>query len=227
MNAFKKLQCAAWAWPALMLVIPLNGAPEHAIPPAIVTRYCSGCHGLDGNSELPYIPRLAGLNEAYLTRRVAGFRAAPAPPVDEAFDRVARFRSTSRETRVTEAARAHMIGVANAISGKEMHSALQWYAAQRPAAAGNGKGKAIVEGGVIYRRGIESRGVQACQSCHGSEGQGGDTAPRLAGQRAAYVISQLARFRAGDRKDSPEMINIARSIEGRQVRAIAAYLQSR
>ena len=52
-------------------------------------------------------------------------------------------------------------------------------------------------------------------------------APRLAGQNAAYVVGQLAFFRAGGRRQSPEMTAVAQNVEADQARAVAAYLQSR
>ncbi|MBU1334350.1 MULTISPECIES: c-type cytochrome [Devosia] len=39
----------------------------------------------------------------------------------------------------------------------------------------------------------------ACSSCHGSEGQGGETVPRLAGLPSGYIAKQLKDYVAGDR----------------------------
>jgi len=51
--------------------------------------------------------------------------------------------------------------------------------------------------------------------------------PRLAGQNAAYVVGQLALFRSGAHRQSPDMTAVARNLEDGQARAVAAYLQSR
>jgi cytochrome c553 len=48
----------------------------------------------------------------------------------------------------------------------------------------------------------ESASVRNCTWCHGTSGQGYTVAPRLAGQRAQYIESQILSFRAHTR-DNP------------------------
>src|ERR1700694_3056246 len=48
----------------------------------------------------------------------------------------------------------------------------------------------------------ESAGVRNCTWCHGTSGQGYMVAPRLAGQRAQYIESQLRSYREQTR-DNP------------------------
>src|SRR5206468_187024 len=112
---------------ALTVIITPAFAGDGANAPAIVTRYCSGCHGADGNSQLPYIPRLAGLSTAYSARKLATFRTAASSPVDETFSRFAHKKGTG-DDRFTATAVAHMVGVANAVSDADMKAALAWYA---------------------------------------------------------------------------------------------------
>jgi cytochrome c553 len=45
--------------------------------PRIVSTNCSGCHGIDGNAELAYFPRLAGLDAAYMKKKVGEFNESP------------------------------------------------------------------------------------------------------------------------------------------------------
>ncbi|MBV8732974.1 MAG: c-type cytochrome, partial [Acidobacteriia bacterium] len=104
--------------------------------------------------------------------------------------------------------------------------AIEWYASRQPAPGKAQKGKAIEEGERLYANGVESKGVQPCQSCHGTAAEGTDTVPRLAGQHAAYVFRQLALFRSGARRESP-MAEIARNLETDEARALSHYLQSR
>jgi cytochrome c553 len=96
-----------------------------------------------------------------------------------------------------------------------------------PARGKSGKPKLIEEGRSLFNNGLQSQGLLACQICHGSEAQGSALAPRLAGQNAAYVVSQLALFRATDRQQSSQMTVVAQHLERDQARAVAAYLQSR
>lgn len=213
---------------AALLIVPSARAEQGKRgAPAIVTRYCSGCHGVDGNSQLSYIPRLAGLNAGYIERKLAGFRAAASPPVDEALSRVVRIGSASTDAGITHAATVHMVGVARAVSAEDRTAAADWYASQTPARGKSGKPKLIEEGKSLFANGLQSQGLLACQSCHGLEAQGSEAAPRLAGQNASYVVNQLALFRATDRQPSPTMTAVAQHLERDQARALAAYLQSR
>ncbi|WP_249746266.1 c-type cytochrome [Pseudomonas entomophila] len=61
----------------------------------------------------------------------------------------------------------------------------------------------------------------ACVACHGAQGQGNPAlgAPRLAGQQAEYLLTQLRDFKAGRRGYDP------RDSHGVQMRAIAATVQ--
>lgn len=213
---------------AVLPIVPAAWAEQGTRgAPAIVTRYCSGCHGIDGNSQLPDIPRLAGLNAAYVESKLTSFRAAASPPVDEALSRVVRLGSAKTDARITPAATVHMVGVARAVSTKDRKAAAQWYASQMPARGKSGKPKLIEEGKSLFANGLQSQGLLACQTCHGAEAQGSDLAPRLAGQHASYVVGQLALFRATDRQPSTTMTAVAQHLERDQARALAAYLQSR
>ena len=228
MKSLNWSRCApVLAW-AVLLMVPSAWAEQRtAGAPAIVTHSCSGCHGVDGNSQLPYIPRLAGLNAAYVEHKLASFRAAASPPVDEALSRVVRTGRASADAGITPAATAHMVGVARAVSGENGKAAAQWYASRTPAPGKSGKPELIEEGKSLFTNGLQSQGLLACQSCHGSAAQGSDLAPRLAGQNASYVVGQLALFRAADPQHSPVMTAVAQHLERDQARAVAAYLQSR
>jgi cytochrome c553 len=182
---------------------------------------------VDGNSELPFIPRLAGLNAAYLEHKLASYRGAASPPVDEAVSRVVRAGSSGADADITFAATVHMVGVAHAVSGEDKNAAAQWYASRAPARGKSGNSKLIEQGRSLFNEGLNSRGVLACQTCHGSEAQGSGLAPRLAGQNASYLLNQLVMFRETGRQYSPEMIDVALHLERSQARAVAAYLQSR
>jgi cytochrome c553 len=210
---------------AMFLVASFARAQERSEAPAIVTRYCSGCHGMDGRSQLPYIPRLAGMGVQYLETKFASYQEAPAAPVDEAFNKIAHIGNSNKPMGLTGAANVNMVGVAHFVSEEDKDAAIGWYASRPPAPGKNRKGKAIEEGRKLFINGLPSRGLYACQACHGANGQGTDTVPRLAGQNADYLIGQLAVFRAGERRLT--MTDIARRLEDNEVRAVAAYLQSR
>jgi cytochrome c553 len=64
----------------------------------------------------------------------------------------------------------------------------------------------------------------ACQACHISSSASA-AAPRLVGQREAYIAKQLRAFKAGDRKDA-QMSVIAKQLSDADIENLAAYWSS-
>jgi len=211
----------------VILSVPAAWTQPHPGAPPVVTRSCSGCHGMDGNPQLPYVPRLSGLKAPYLESRLSTYRSAGAAPVDEAFARAAGLGKANGSDEITAAAKVQMAGVASAISEKEVKEAAEWFSGQKPGPGKAATGSGLEEGRKLYAEGDKAQGIVACQSCHGAEAQGSDFAPRLAGQSAAYVVDQLALFRAGGRRNAAGMAGIARALQPDQARAVAQYLQAR
>jgi cytochrome c553 len=209
----------------VLLGAPLAVARGRSDVPATVTVYCSGCHGLRGEAQLSYVPRLAGMGASYLTSRFETYRTAARAPIDETF---ARFRigRDPQPAGLAAPAIAEMIGVAYAVSDKGAKAAIDWYASQQPAQTKPHNSAVAEDGRRLYTNGLQEDGVRACQSCHGGSAQGTDTVPRLAGQNAVYLLGQLSLFRSGERRDQP-MMDIARNLKDDQARAVARYLQLR
>jgi cytochrome c553 len=119
---------------ALIAISPIASAQKgRDIAPRIVTWNCSGCHGLDGNAQLPAFPRLAGLDASYIEQRIATFRAAPAPPSEELLYRL--FKPTAAKKVATSSsaeALANMVGIAHAATPQEAKAAAAWYSARKP-----------------------------------------------------------------------------------------------
>jgi cytochrome c553 len=225
-NWFPHLAIAATA--GLLSLASDASAQKAADPPRIVTWNCSGCHGVDGNAQLPEFPRLAALNASYIEQRVATFRSAPPPPVDELVYRiVAPAAAKKAAAGSSREALAYMVGIAHAATGAESKDAAAWYASQK-AAPGRSANPALVDKGkALFVNGLPAQGVIACQDCHGAQAQGMATFPRLGGQNSAYLVRQLQLFRAGERGHAPEMTSIAQHLDSEQSRAVAAFLQSR
>ena len=196
--------------------------------PRIVTTYCSGCHGIDGNSQLPYFPKLAGLDAKYAQKKLSAFEETASPPVDELYWRTLRTIGAKRDAgNVTRNERINMEGVAHAAKAEVMTEAVLWYAKQ-PTVPGHSANKALIEEGkTLFTKGLPAQKILPCMTCHGPDAQGKGTAPRLAGQNAQYVESQLDKFRKGDRRHAPEMTMVTRDLDPEQAHAAAAYLQSR
>ena len=79
----------------------------------------------------------------------------------------------------------------------------------------------------IYRGG-DSKGVPACLACHGPAGLGNPPAgfPRLSGQHARYIVTQLKAFRDGKRNnDKYQMMSIiSKKMNDTEIIAVANYI---
>ncbi len=196
--------------------------------PKLVTSYCAGCHGVDGNTSLPYFPKLAGLDAAYAEKKMTAFREPDGPPVDEAFWWALKVAGSKKGAQnVTREERMNMEGVAHAETPEQLKGAVAWYAAQTPPKGHSSNKALIVRGQHIFVNGVPEQKVLACATCHGPDAAGKGTAPRLAGQNAEYLVDQLEKFSRGDRRHAPEMTMVTRDLDPDQARAAAAYLQSR
>ncbi|WMC12477.1 cytochrome c [Oceanimonas pelagia] len=66
----------------------------------------------------------------------------------------------------------------------------------------------------------------ACAACHGADGISTmDIYPNLAGQKAAYIVSQLKAFKAGER-NNPIMAPMAMPLSDQDMEDLAAYYAS-
>jgi cytochrome c553 len=213
---------------AVLFAIGPASAQKHWNAPQIVTSNCSGCHGIDGNAELSYFPRVAGLHANYAEKKMTAFQEAAAPAVDEVFFWTFASSAAKKDARtISPATRANMIGVSHGVPAEKLKEAVLWYAQQTPQ-PGHVTNRALIEKGKdLFMNGVPAQRVLACKTCHGPEAQGMTVAPRLAGQNFEYSVGQLEKFRRGDRRHAPEMTLETRDLDADQARAAAAYLQSR
>jgi cytochrome c553 len=66
----------------------------------------------------------------------------------------------------------------------------------------------------------------ACGACHGATGiSANDAWPSLAGQKQAYLVTQLKAFREGTRTD-PLMSPLAKPLSDQDIQDLAAYFSS-
>lgn len=166
---------------------------------------CAGCHGPDGNSQIPTNPKLAGQQPEYLLKQLHNFKGGANGP---------------------ERANAIMTGMAAALSDADMQGLAQYFSSQKlqPEAA---KSKETINlGQQIWRAGIASKGVPACAACHGPAGAGLPAQfPRLSGQFADYTEAQLKLFRSGERANDPNrmMRMIAIKMTDPEIKAVSDY----
>lgn len=118
-----------------------------------------------------------------------------------------------------------MKGFASTLSEEDMKNIAFWVTTKK-AKPGFAKEKELVSlGEKIYRGGIADRQVPACAGCHSPNGAGIPSQyPRLSGQHAEYVSTQLTSFRGGVRMNSLQMNQIAAKMNDREIKAVSDYV---
>ncbi|MDD5403211.1 MAG: c-type cytochrome [Sulfuricella sp.] len=168
----------------------------------IATTVCVACHAADGNSVVAANPKLAGQIPEYINKQLADFKSgARVNPI--------------------------MAGMVATLSPEDMKSLGVYFGAQKPA-PGNAKDKNLAAAGQkLYKGGNQASGVPACAACHGPSGAGIPVQfPRLAGQHAEYVLTQLKSFWSGERaNDGAKMMRvIASKMTDQEMKAVAEYI---
>ena len=112
-----------------------------------------------------------------------------------------------------------MSPLAAGLSNADMNALGAWFSAQ-PAAAPEAP---LADARIADARAVLDR--HRCASCHGAELAGVQHIPRLAGQKAAYLRSQLAQFKAATRADLDGlMTSVAQPMTDAEIDQAAAYL---
>jgi cytochrome c553 len=163
---------------------------------------CQGCHGEDGNSLSPLIPKLAGQNDGYIIKQVHNFQAG---------------------------IRKHAImnDLAMTVNDDDLAD-IAAYFASRPKMMGEGSNNKV--GKKLFLHGDISRTVVACVNCHGKNGKGPEPNssmfPVIGGQNKDYLSRQLVNFRKAERTNSPNNImnKITRKLTDDELEALAEYI---
>jgi cytochrome c553 len=166
---------------------------------------CSTCHGPRGISTSPEFPILAAQRMGYLAAQIDAFR---------------------KQTRAEKDAHDFMWGIAGRLDENIVNGMAAYYAAQPPAPGRTDDPKLVAKGKELYDKGLPDRGIPACSSCHGANGEGVADFPRLAGQHAKYVAKQLTYIQTLTRA-APVMHGIVKDLTPIEIQALATYVQSR
>ena len=164
---------------------------------------CFGCHGEDGNSTDPTIPKLAGQYGVYIAKQIRNYLAS------------------TRSHQV-------MSGMAGMISDEDLADISAYFASQ-PIMKGahpsdNKLGKKLFENDDLERMMVR------CNSCHGTTGKGLEPGnavyPVIGGQHKEYLLAQLISFRQGGRNNSPGgIMNITvHRLSDAELEALADYV---
>lgn len=148
----------------------------------IVETNCGACHGVNGVSSAPAQPNLGGQNIKYLYKQLVDFKTG---------------------ARANGVMKAQLAG----LSQQDLANVAGYYASQTPWTPGYANPETAHAAMKLYLGGDKTRGVIPCAGCHGPKGTGNAWAgfPRLGGQHASYIATQLKMFRAAGREDEGVM----------------------
>ena len=169
----------------------------------IISGSCFLCHGATGESTSELFPRLAGQHHEYIAKQLENFKSG------------ARKSSAMRD-------------MATKLTSEEMLALGKFFEKQNiPNETVNDPQLASV-GKSIFQNGNKLSGLPACASCHGAEAKGTGSLPRLAGQYAGYLETQLKQFNARERtNDNAVMHDIVVKMSPLEMSAVAEYLSAK
>lgn len=169
----------------------------------IVGGVCFLCHGSEGESSSEVFPRLAGQHWEYIAKQLENFKTG-------------KRKSTAMADMVAKLKPDEMVALGHYFEKMSV-----------PAEPAKDSDLAAV-GHYIYHAGNKYSGVAACASCHGKDGLGTAALPRLAGQYASYVESQLKSFGKRERtNDNAVMHSIVTKMTPLEMAAVAEYLSGK
>ena len=196
--AAASLLISAGAWAAEST----QTAPDPARGQKIAAEVCAACHGPDGNSPLPANPKLAGQVADYVAKQLADYKNAQ-----------------ERKNPVMQA-------MAAPLSVQDMRALGVYFSTQKPRPSAARDKDLVALGQKLYRGGNAASGVPACAGCHGPTGAGiPGQYPRISGQFAAYLESQLLAFKTGARANDANgmMRGVAARMTEAEIKAVAEY----
>lgn len=219
----KKIIAAASLCFASFSVNAVITVPEYDVNAGqkVAETVCAACHGVDGVSVVPAQPNLGGQNVRYLYKQLVDFKTG------------------YRKNGIMQSQ------VAN-LSQQDIANVAGYYASQAPWGVASGNPATAHEATKIFLGGDKTRGVIPCAGCHGPDAGGNAWAafPRLGGQHAEYISTQLKLFRAAGRSDdiaSPDqkrindaskegdpgmMQMVAAKLSDRDIRILSDYLSA-
>jgi cytochrome c553 len=167
---------------------------------------CQGCHGTEGISSEPLIPKLAGQYANYIKKQIHNYQSG---------------------------ARSHQImnAMAGTINSERDLADIAAYFASQPKMEGSGAANSPL-GEAIFLHPDMIKNRPPCVGCHGVKGKGVSPTtsmyPVIGGQQKEYILKQLRDFRAGIRTNSPNgiMNMIAGTLSDADIEAVADYISA-
>ena len=189
------------------------------------SQLCAACHGPDGISIAPTFPNIGGQRADFLYWQLVEFKRNPDSP---------------------------MSPLVADLSDEDMRDLSVYYAglAPTPQPAESAPEDVVPDDATLLQRGEQlylsgdpSKGIPACQGCHGPDARGPANAlytdrsghtpyatwPALRGQQAMYLQTRLAEYRDGKMDDSTTdfvMTGIGQRLDDDSIQALSAWLSS-
>lgn len=171
----------------------------------LAMQVCSDCHGMVGNSINPNFPKLAGQQEDYLIAQLTNFRS---------------------HNRADPEGFQYMWGIARHLTDEQIKGLAAYFSQQKDAPNVAGDPALTATGKDIFENGIPKEKVAACAGCHGANGMGNGTFPRLAGQHKNYMIKQLYILsQTNERPAGAMMTPLVHGLTSKDMDAVTTYLQ--
>lgn len=184
---------------------------------------CNSCHGAEGlGDDNMGTPRLAGQIDAFLLKQLTDFAT------DKRLD-TTMFVMNANAKGLSEQDRRDVAGYLSSLrsyTGKQLQEAHGGSDMVALEAAGVEVGKSHL-GKIIVNYGVPERGIPACLACHGHSGRGvGPLFPRIGEQKFTYLVSQLNKFKTGERNNDVKgaMQKVAQKLTAEDILNVATYL---
>ena len=159
------------------------------------TQLCAACHGPDGNSPDPKVPSIAGQPKLFIETQLVLFR---------------------EELRKSEL----MLPVVKGMKDAEIVQLAVHFSKLPAKGMESGKPDAA-----LMKTGAERAKALRCGICHLSDFRGQNQIPRLAGQREAYLATELRAYRDGKRTGGDTiMASALYGVSDVDLRALAHFL---
>ncbi|MEW6464996.1 MAG: c-type cytochrome [Pseudomonadota bacterium] len=185
------------------LAASAHAQSDEARAKKIIGGVCFVCHGAEGESSSEVFPRLAGQNAEYIAKQLDHFKTG-------------KRKSTAMGEMVAKLSPEDMMALGKFFEKQKVEPE----PVKDADLAGVGK--------YIYLHGNKFSGVPACASCHGKDGHGTASLPRLAGQYANYIETQLKQFNKRERtNDNAVMHTIVEKMTPMEMAAVAEYISGK
>jgi len=180
-------------------IVDATGLALAADPSQLTGMVCAACHGADGNSTDPTVPKLAGMDQEYLLRQLKAFSSGK-----------------RRDER--------MVDIVMAVDPDDFVGLASYYGQMKPKPGQVTDAALAAKGKSVFDDGNTDTGVPACAGCHQPDGRGNARFPRLAGQHQGDVLKQLAEYRSGRRATDPLMTAVGKRLTDDDAKALAEYI---